>query len=128
VAVPIIRIYVAPIKFSGFQSPIAGPPAVNVGTAGRSYTVKFQLRDAANAFISALPAVISTTNQSVTCATLTGATNALGSGTTAASSLAYVSSANQYVYTWKTPTAKGCYLLKVGLADGTTYTANFNLK
>ena len=127
-APPIVRIFVAPIRFSGFQSPIVGPPAVNVGTAGRSYAVKFQLRDAANAFIGALPAVISTSNQSVNCSTFTGANNALGSGSTAGSSLAYVSSANQYVYTWKTPTAKGCYLLRIGLADGAAYTADFNLK
>ena len=127
-AAPVVRSFVAPIRFSGFQSPISGSPVVNTGTAGRSYPARFQLRDAGGAFISALAAVTSTTSQSVSCATFTGSSVALPSGSTAASSLAYDTSANQYVDTWKTSTAKGCYVLKVTLADGSSYTANFNLK
>ncbi|HLY15207.1 MAG TPA: PxKF domain-containing protein [Candidatus Limnocylindrales bacterium] len=127
-ALPVVRTYVAPITFSGFQAPVVNPPTVNTGSAGKAYPVKFQLRDAGGALISALPAVASTTVQSVSCTTFGTATSALPSGTNAATSLAYDSKANQYVYTWKTPSAAGCYVLTVGLADGTSYKANFKLK
>ena len=65
---------------------------------------------------------------SVSCSSFGSKTNSLGTGSTAAGGLTYDTSANQYVYSWKTPTTKGCYVLSVKLADGSTYKADFNLK
>ncbi len=127
-ALPVVRTYVAPITFSGFQAPVVGQPTVNTGSVSKAYPVKFQLRDAGGAFISALPAITSTTYQSVSCTTFGTTTSALPTGTGASTGLAYDSKANQYVYTWKTPSAAGCYVLTIGLADGTSYKANFKLK
>jgi len=124
----VVRIYVAPITFSGFQAPVVGPPTVNTGSVGKAYPVRFQLRDAGGAFISALPAITSTSYQSVSCTTFGTTTSALPNGTNASTSLTYDSKANQYVYTWKTPGTAGCYVLTIGLADGTSYKANFKLK
>ena len=127
-ALPVVRIYVAPITFSGFQAPVVGPPTVNTGSVSKAYPVRFQLRDAGGAFISALPAVTPTSYQSVACTTFGTTTSALPNGTNASTSLTYDSKANQYVYTWKTPSTAGCYVLTIGLADGSSYKANFKLK
>ena len=127
-ALPVIRTYVAPITFSGFQAPVVGPPTVNTGSVSKAYPVKFQLRDAGGAFISALAAISSTSSQSVSCTTFGTTTSALPTGTGSSTSLTYDSKANQYVYTWKTPSTAGCYVLTIGLADGTSYKANFKLK
>ena len=94
----------------------------------KAYPVRFQLRDAGGTFIGALAAVTSTSYQSVSCTTFGTTTSALPTGTNASTNLAYDSKANQYVYTWKTPSTAGCYVLTVGLADGTSYRADFKLK
>ncbi|HEV8404110.1 MAG TPA: PxKF domain-containing protein [Candidatus Limnocylindrales bacterium] len=121
--------FVAPMTFSGFIDPVNGPPVVNTGKAGRTYPIKFQLRDAQGAFISALPAVTSSTYQSVTCSTFGNATaDPLPTDTSGSSGLKYDATTNQYTYTWKTPAATGCYVFRLGLADGATYTANFKLQ
>jgi hypothetical protein len=121
--------FVAPMTFSGFISPVNGAPVVNTGKTGRTYPIKFQLRDAQGAFISALPAVTSTTYQSVTCSTFgNAATDPLPTDTSGSSGLKYDTTANQFSYTWKTPATAGCYVFRLGLADGTTYIANFKLQ
>jgi hypothetical protein len=51
------RTYVAPLSFSGFESPVDNPPIVNVGKGGRSYPLKFALRDEQGELVSALAAV-----------------------------------------------------------------------
>ncbi len=127
-AASISKSFVAPIQFSGFEAPDDGPPIVNTGHAGRAYPIKFQLRDAQGAFITVLPAVTSTTYQTVSCSAFTGTTDPLPTTTTGTSGLRYDSTANHYIYTWATPRVKGCYVFRLGLADGATYTADFNLK
>ena len=50
----------------------------------------------------------------------------LASGTT---SLRYDATAGQFIYNWQTPKKVGyCYVVTVKLADGTSISANFNLK
>jgi hypothetical protein len=120
--------YVAPIQFSGFQSPVDGPPVINTGKGGRGYPIKFQLRDAEGQFISALPAVTATTFAVVSCTAFSGTSDALPTLTAGASSLQYDTTSNQYTYVWKTPSKTACYRFRLTLADGASYTANFNLK
>ena len=121
--------YVAPIAFGGFLSPVDNAPVVNTGKAGRTYPVKFQLRDAQGAFITVLPAVTSSTPQSVACSAFGSAIAApLETDTAGNSGLQYDPSTNQYTYTWKTPSTVGCYVFKLSLVDGAAYTANFQLK
>ena len=120
--------FVAPMAFSGFLAPVDGAPVVNTGNAGRTYPIKFQLRDAQGAFITVLPAVTTTTYQSVTCSTFGSVDDPLPADTSGNSGLKYDTSANQFTYTWKTPGTAGCYVFRLGLADGATYVANFKLK
>jgi len=126
-APPVSRSYPVPLVFIGFLSPIANPSVVNVGTAGKSYTVPWQLWTLWATRVSLINAVTSETFAAVSCTTFSSKTQALPAGGTAASGLVYDTTTNRYVYTWKTPTTKGCYVLSIKLADGNTYKANFKL-
>ncbi|GAB3055368.1 hypothetical protein GCM10027053_15240 [Intrasporangium mesophilum] len=54
---------------TGFAAPIADPPTVNVGKAGRTYPVKWQLQSASGLYVGDLGAITGVTSQKVTCAT-----------------------------------------------------------
>ena len=113
---------------SGFTAPIVNPPAINAGKAGRTYPVKWAMKNPDGSIVTALSVVRSTTYQSVTCGSLGNGTS-IPLTTTAAgnSSLRYDSTANQFIYDWATPPTPGCYELIVTLDSQQTLTAFFNL-
>jgi hypothetical protein len=114
-------------NFIGFQSPVDNLPAVNTGKAGKTYPVKWQLQDGSGNFITTLDAVTSITYQAISCGNFSDAPadplEVLASGGTG---LRYDTTANQYIYNWKTPGA-GCYVLSLALKGGQVFSANFNL-
>ena len=114
-------------SFGGFLAPIDNPPVVNIGTAGKTYPVKFRVRDEAGNVVSSLSAVSSVKYKAVSCSGFLGDPgDAIETTSTGATSLRFAG--DQFIYNWKTPSVRGCYQLFVILADGGVHTANFSLK
>jgi hypothetical protein len=112
--------------FSGFLAPINNMPTVNLGKAGRTYPVKWQLRDNNGALITTLAAVSDIRYKKVTCGTFAdNPTDAIE--TTATGSTSLRNDGTQYIYNWDTPTQAGCYTLSVTMADLSIRQANFDL-
>ena len=117
-----------PYTFSGFQRPVDGEPVINIGKAGRTYPVKWQLTDQNGSFVSALTAVKSVTLAPVLCGNFDSAPgDAIEIETTGETMLRYDAETNQFVYNWKTPRNPLCYKLFLTLDTNQVFTAKFNL-
>lgn len=113
--------------FSGFRPPVASSPAVNLGKAGRTYALKWQLKDRNDAVVSAPAAVKSVNYERTQCGNFsTSPADAPEAASASDVMPRYDSTTGQYIYHWKTPAA-GCYTLFLTLASGQVFSAYFNL-
>ncbi len=113
---------------SGFLAPVNNPDVANLGKAGRTYPIKWQLKDAAGNFVTSLAAIKSIKFSPVQCGAFTSAqADVLETETSGNSGLSYDAISNQYRYNWATPSA-GCYVLFLTFDTGQVQKAYFNLR
>jgi hypothetical protein len=113
---------------SGFLPPVNNPDVVNLGKAGRTYPIKWQLKDADGNFITSLAAIKSITFKPIQCGAFTSVqADALEAETNGKSGLSYDDISNHYRYNWATPSA-GCYVLFLSLDTGQVRHAYFNFR
>jgi cysteine-rich repeat protein len=109
--------------FGGFLAPIEGAPVFNVGQAGRTYPVKFQLpRRCTSGYINRLDALTYNPIRmvQVPCDSTLPADPIEETSTAGNTQLRYDAGAEQYIYNWKTSKdfADKCYQLVLELDNG----------
>jgi hypothetical protein len=111
-------------NFIGFLPPVDNPSVVNVGKAGRTFPIKWQLKDYQGNFISDLSLVKLTYRQ---IATDTSSPQDTIPDTSGASGLRYDSTSNQYIFNWQTSSTftNKSYEFILTLNDGTVHNALF---
>jgi hypothetical protein len=128
VAVTETYTYYVRYNFIGFLPPVDNPPIINTGKAGRTFPIKWQLKDANGNFISDLSVVLY--NPPRYRETSSGSAmwyDLMESSTSGSSGLRYDSTSNQFIFTWKTGSTfvNKSYELLLELNDGTVHKAMF---
>ncbi|GAB3329003.1 PxKF domain-containing protein [Micromonospora halotolerans] len=116
---------VLPWTAKGFYQPVDMDGVVNTVKAGSTVPMKFELF-AANEITDTSAVTMSA--KAVSCSTSAGTDDieVVASGSTA---LRYDTTGGQFVYNWKTPATPGaCYAVTAATADGTSFTALFELR
>jgi hypothetical protein len=114
---------VAAARANGFYSPIDMNNTLNTVKGGSTVPAKFELfGGASGAEQKALSAVSSVSAKQISCATLTGAADAIEEiVSTNATGLRFDTTGDQFIYNWKTPKSPGtCYSLTMTAADQQT--------
>jgi hypothetical protein len=121
-------------KFTGFLTPLNSDQTgtvLNVGTAGRTYPIKWQLTDANGNYVTdAVPNTAINVGK-IACTNVSGdTTDSIDyTSSTGGTALRYDSTANQYVYNWATPSTKNtCYRMTVTTPDSLKHIAVFQMK
>jgi Tol biopolymer transport system component len=114
-------------NFQGFFQPVDNLPVINTVKNGSIVPVKWRLLDASGAYITDTAAII---NSKYTLSTCGGAEDSIEETTaTGGTGLRWDSTAQQFVYNWKTPALAGkCVQFTLSFNDGTSQSANFKLK
>ena len=114
-------------NFTGFFSPVANPPTLNVVNAGRAVPVKFSLsgNKGLNIFAADSPS-----SAQFTCNDSDPAVDVSQTVEANSNSISYDANADQYNFVWKTDSAWAgtCRQLVVQLNDGSIHRANFKFR
>jgi hypothetical protein len=109
--------------FSGFLSPIDGPPVVNIAKAGSAIPIRFSLGGYQGMDILA-PGSPASQQMACEAGAPSDTVETISAG---GSGLTYDADTDRYVYVWKTEKswAKSCRQLTLTLSDGSIHTALF---
>ena len=114
--------------FKGFFQPVDNMPVFNVGQAGQTYPIKWQLPLCAGGFVSRLDVVKYNPlrYRQIACDSYSPQ-DTLETVTSGNSVLRYDTTAQQYIYNWQTSKtfATKCYELLLELDNGSTQVARF---
>jgi hypothetical protein len=122
---PVSVTYGVSAAFNGFLQPIDGH-SVNTGKWGRTYPIKWQLRDSSGALISdstaqLLVGTMTGGQKAVSCGSFDlSDSDALEASTTGGTSLRYDATSDQFIYNYKAPSSGSCYVFAIRNADGLT--------
>ncbi|MBP7777848.1 MAG: PxKF domain-containing protein [Acidobacteria bacterium] len=134
--------------FTGFFPPVDNLPVTNAVNAGRTIPLKWRLADGAGKPVTALSSFVSLRDAAVACdaspeALLEEQLTATAASTLHARELRarragwpnsggrlhYDAAADQFVYHWRTEKGmRGCRMVQLTLADGSTHRARFRLR
>ena len=114
--------------FEGFFTPLNNLPTTNRGPAGRTFPVKFALRDASGGFIGDPAAIISVAIVPTVCGAqvsdVDGEEMPVDTG-----GLKYDAQTGVWHFNWQTTSShQGCWVLEVRLADGGAHAVAFELR
>jgi len=114
----------------GLQQPVDNLPIVNSAAAGKTVPVKWQLKDAGDAYISSLSAFRSLTSVSTACDSGAPLDEIEEVDSNGGAVLRYDTTSNQFIYNWATASSwKGkCRKLVLELSDGQKKEALFKFK
>src|SRR6185503_8448857 len=114
--------------FLGFFQPVENLPVLNTGKAGRTIPVKWQLKNAAGAYVTSLSTVVNNPLQyrQINCDN-NAPEDPLPADTSGSSGLRYAATANQFFLTWQTSNSFSgqCYELLLALSDGTQHVSRY---
>jgi hypothetical protein len=112
----------------GFSGTVNIAPTLNTGHAGRTYQFAFQLTRSDGTVMSDTSVVSRLSYTMVDCGAFDGdPTDGLDADSAGNSQLRFDSASRRFLYNWKTPSARGCYLFFVSLRDGNVLQADFQL-
>ena len=114
--------------FEGFFAPLNNLPTTNRGPAGRTFPVKFALRDASGAFVGDPAAIISVGIVPTVCGAqvsdVDGEEMPVDTG-----GLKYDAQTGVWHFNWQTTKSHaGCWVLELRLADGSGHAVAFELR
>ena len=114
--------------FLGFFQPVENMPVLNIGKAGRTIPVKWQLKNASGAYVTSLSTVVNNPLQyrQINCDN-SAPEDPLPADSSGSSGLRYDATANQFIFTWQTSNsfAGKCYELLLDLSDGTQHVSRY---
>lgn len=114
--------------FEGFFPPLVNLPMINRGPAGRTFPVRFAIRQATGTPVFdpvAIPEIAVVPASCVAAAAeVAGEETALDTG-----GLKYDPGSATWQFNWKTQKSRaGCWTIEVRLADGTVHAVGFDLR
>ena len=113
--------------WTGFFAPVDNA-ILNGMKAGSTAPIKWQISNEGGGYVPDLSVVSKATSGVAVCATGALADD-LEAYATGGTQLRYDSAAHQFIYNWQSPKKPGtCYTITIGLTDGTSHSATFQLK